>query len=545
MNCQPKSLLSPAVSPRSRLWLGASLLFVVLRAFPSICYPIARDQATYCYIGQRLWEGKHLYLDLWDNKPPGIFFLYAIMVKFLGNAMWQVGFLDILWLLVISVFIFKFAERYLGTAPAVIAVAIHATWRAGSGYWDAAQPENFLVLLVFAAYFLASYDGKTRWFYDFLSGILFGAAFWFKYNAVTFVPLVLILPHLDFSPLTTSGLFPRFTLSGEEWMKRVGIWTVAASLIVAAVIGYLAWLGAWPAMREMQFKILPRYNAMAYAWPKSYFLFVLQQIRVYLGWWSVLVAAVALLVARRARDLSATLPVFLAAAMGLVCTGLQGRLPSFAFETCFPFFAMLWGYLAVKIYQGFRQISRKCWERKFHLAAILVWIIFANLVYLPLPNEVLQFGLYIDDMKEFRQDRDTFYRNYPWARPISHFDGQLHVVQYLQHNSNPNDGVFVWGSEPLIYFLAQRNPPTRFVSNLGLISLWAPPTWRQELIRTLQAEPPRYIVVVREDWVPMISFNFLDSEGYLRERYPALREFVNSGYQKVDDYKEFTIFRHD
>jgi hypothetical protein len=291
-----------------------------------------------------LWEGKQLYLDLWDNKPPGIFFLYAVMVKILGNVMWQVGLLDILWLLIISVFIFKFAERHLGTAPAVIAVIVHATWRAWSGYWDAAQPENFLVLFVIAAYFLSSYEGKPRWLYDFQSGILFGVAFWFKYNAVTFVPLLLVLPHLDFSPLAIGARFPRFTLSGREWMKRVGIWITASALCMAVVLGYLAWFGAWPAMREIQFEVLPRYNAMAYAWPKSYFLFVLQQIRVYLGWWSVLVAAVALLVARRARDLSATLPVFLATAMGLMCTAMQGRLPSFAFETCFPFFAMLWGY---------------------------------------------------------------------------------------------------------------------------------------------------------------------------------------------------------
>src|ERR1035441_5273317 len=151
MDYKPTSSPCSAVWPRSRMWLGASLLFVVLRAFQSICYPIARDQATYCYIGQHLWEGKLLYLDFWDNKPPGIFFLYAVMVKIFGNVIWQVGLVDILWLLIISVFIFKFAERHLGTAPSVIAVGVHATWRAWSGYWDAAQPENFLVLFVFAA----------------------------------------------------------------------------------------------------------------------------------------------------------------------------------------------------------------------------------------------------------------------------------------------------------------------------------------------------------------------------------------------------------
>jgi hypothetical protein len=541
----PANPISSPISPRSQMWLGVSLLFVLARTYQFITYPIARDQATYLYVGQRLWEGKQLYLDFWDNKPPGIFYLYAVIAKVFGTALWSVGLVDILWLLIISILIFKFAERFLETAPAVVAVAIHACWRAGAGYWDAGQPENFLMLIVFGAYFLSSYKGKSRWQYDFMAGVLFGTAFWFKYNAVAFIPLLLILPYLDFEPLDAGKRLPGFTIPVRDWIKRWGIWGAGFVVCGTLVMGYLAWGGAWPAMKEIQFVVLPRYNAMVYERTRHYEVFVFQHIGLFIGWWSLLVTAVSLLVARRIRDLHSILPVLAATAMGTLCTFMQGRLPSFAFETCFPFYAMFWGYLSVKAFQGFRHVSRKCWERKFRLAAILVWIIFANLVYLPLPSEVLQFSLYIDNMKEFRKDRDSFYRNYPWARPISHFDGQLHVVQYLQHNSGPKDGVFVWGSEPLIYFLAQRNPPTRFVSNLGLISLWTPPTWREELIRSLQAEPPRYIVVAREDWVPMISFNFLDSEGYLRERYPALREFVNSGYQKVDDYKEFTIFRHD
>lgn len=544
MNYKPTSSLSPAVSPRSRIWLGASLLFVILRAFPSICYPIARDQATYCYIGQRLWEGKQLYLDFWDNKPPGIFYLYAVIVKIFGNAMWSVGLVDILWLLIISILIFKFAERYLGTAPAVIAVVMHATWRAWAGYWDAGQPENFQILFVIAAYFLSSYKGKMRWLFDFLSGIFFGAAFWLKYNALVFVPMLLILPYLDFSPLAKGARLPRFTLSRKEYFRRVGVWAVAFAGCGVVVLGYLAWAGAWPAMKEIQFEVLPRYNAMAYERSRNYWLYGLQQIGLYLGWWSMLVAAVALLVARRTRDLSATLPVFLVTGLGLLCTAMQGRLPSFAFETCYPFFAMLWGYLGVRVFQGFRCISRLCWGRGLRLAAVLVWVVFGNLVFLPLPNEVVQFKLYIYDLRLWYRDRDTFYRNYPWARPISHFDGQMHVIRYLREKSTPQDGVFVWGSEPLIYFLAQRHPPTRFVSNLGLISLWTPPAWRVEMMRDLDAAPPKYIVVASEDWVPMISFNFLDSAGYLQQRFPALLNYVTSNYQKVDDHQNFVIYRH-
>ena len=527
------------------MWLGVSLLAVGLEGIHSICYPIARDQATYLYIAQRLWEGKQLYLNLWDNKPPGIFFLYALFVKVFGTAMWSVGMVEILWLTMISCFIFIFAERYLGTAPAVIAVVLHAAWRASLGYWDAAQPENFLMLFVLAAFFLSSYSGKWRWLCDFISGILFGAAFWLKYTALAFVPLVLILPYLGFTWREDGLRLPPYTLSARDWVKRVGVWAAGFAGSVAAVLGYIRWVGAWPAMKEIQFQVLPRYNAMVFERASHYWLYAKYQISAGLGWWSLLVAAAAILVARYTHNLRSTLPVFLAAAMGSVCTAMQARLPSYGFETCYPFFAMLWGYLGVKVFQAFRLVSRQCWGRGWRLAAVLIWMVFANLIYLPLPHEVAQFKVYVNDLQAWGHDRDSFYRNYPWARPISHFDGQMHVIQYLRENSSPEDGVFVWGFEPLIYFQAQRNPPTRFVSNLALISPWTPPAWRLELIRNLAADPPEYIIVVRRDPVPMISFHYLDSDAYLRQRYPALREFVTSHYQRVDDYQDFAIYRHD
>lgn len=527
------------------MWLGMSLLFVLLRAFPSICYPIGRDQATYCYIGQRLLEGKRLYLDLWDNKPPGIFYFYALIVKIFGTAMWSVGVVDILWLLVISYFIFRFTERFLGTAAAVTAVVFHATWRAWMGYWDAAQPENFLVLFVIVAYFLSSYAGRRRWVCDALSGFLFGAAFWLKYNAVTFIPLLLLIPYLDFAPLDAGSRLPRFTVSGEEWIRRVGVWAAAFALAVAGVLAYFWWVGAWPAMREIQFEVLPRYNAMAAERYRPYWLYVYNLMSVNLGPWTLILALAAIIVARRTRTLVQTMPVFLATAMGTLCTAMQTRLPTYAFETCYPFFAMLWGYMGVKVFEGFRFVARRCWGRGWRVAAVMVWLIFANLIYLPLPNEAVQLKLYFYDLKEWWQDRDAFYANYPWARPISHYDGQIRVIEYLRENSTPKDGVFIWGSEPLIYFLAQRNPPTRFVSNLGLLSLWTPPAWRLELMRDLQASPPKYMIVEREDWVPMISFNFLDSEEYLQQRFPALSRFVTDRYQKVADFKAFVIYRHD
>ena len=73
----------------------AALATVFVLAPPNLQYPIGRDQATYCVIAEGLLKSKHLYRDLWDNKPPGIFYLYVPIVKLLGRAMWLVGAVDL------------------------------------------------------------------------------------------------------------------------------------------------------------------------------------------------------------------------------------------------------------------------------------------------------------------------------------------------------------------------------------------------------------------------------------------------------------------
>ena len=72
---------------------------------------------------------------------------------------------------------------------------------------------------------------------------------------------------------------------------------------------------------------------------------------------------------------------------------------------------------------------------------------------------------------------------------IEHLAGKFAVIEELQTSLKPEDKVFVWGTDPLIYFITDRQPPTRFVSNLALIPL-GPPAWRDELIATSLGPAP-------------------------------------------------------
>jgi hypothetical protein len=527
---------------RSRTWLLVSLALVFLRALPNIRFPLERDSATYCLVAQRMLHGLRLYRDLWDNKPPGIFYVYVPIVKLFGSVMWCVGVMDVVWLLVISFCIFRFVQRYLGSPAAAIAILFNAGWHSTQGYVHAGQPETYLMLCVFVAYLLMFPEGRwppARWL---LAGLVMGAAFWLKYNAVIFFPLVVLLPALDFSGLDRAPRRVRWAIPFYQWLRQTGVALAGFLAGVAAMLVHLWMIGVWPWFKEEQFEVLPRYGALVFERTHPLGLIVIFQTYRHLLPWNEAVVAVALLLAWKRKELSATAPIFLMGLAGYFLTASQGRFHPYYFETTYPFIAMCWGYVGVRIFQGFQFLSKMCAGRRWKLAQVMLWLAFANLVYASFVAEIFRINEQYHSLALWYRQQERSYAEYLWQMDLEKLHDQMAVIDYLKQDSAPQDRVYVWGTAPAINFLSQRAPATRFVSNLGLISPWGLAYWRTELVQDLKQNPPRFIVVERHDAIPGVSYSVLDSEQML-QHYPALAEILSTRYQPVQNFTDFEIYR--
>ncbi|HMD84844.1 MAG TPA: glycosyltransferase family 39 protein [Terriglobia bacterium] len=587
-------------SNRSRAWLYGTLVLVFLRALPNLRYIIGRDQATYCVIAEGLLHGKLLYRDLWDNKPPGIFYIYAPIVKIFGPVMWFIGVVDILWLLIISCFIFYFARRYLGMAGAILAVIVYACRHCRQGYLQALQTESFVMLCVFAAWFLlcgtnpspalapgaSSLQERGRGWTQhvarcFAVGLIMGAAFWLKYNAAIFFPFLALLPFVDFRgldrvrnpkleirnskleirnskfdadkfcteaerpsfefPVSSFQASPHLLIPWKDWLGRMLMVAAGFVFAIVAVLAYFHVSGAWPAMKEVQFEVLPRYGAKAFHWSRAFLLFALQRTQEHLGiWWEVM-PAVALLIAWWRRELGRIAPLTLLALAGYLGAASQGRFHPYYFETCFSFFAMFWAYVSLKTYEGVVQLQRIFVRRHWALARGLLWVLFASLVFSLLPEETVRIAEQYRYAADWMRNAEYSYQSYYWQLPLEKIGDQLRVVDYLKAHSQPRDEVFVWGTAALINFLSQRENPSRFVTNVGVMATWAPESWRQELARTIEARRPRYVVVERHDTIVAVTFSLKDSEQYLQV-YPALASVLQRHYEPAVNYWDFEVY---
>jgi hypothetical protein len=555
MNLETISLTEPAPAGKAapapgeagrllfrRALLVIAILFVVVRALPILSYPLGRDQGTYLTIGEGLLEGKQMYRDLWDNKPPGIFIVYAAIAKLFGRVMWSAAAVDILLLLVISYFLFRFTEPYLGRAGAAIAVMVHASMHGEMRYFWIAQPETFQVACVLAGYLLMTRHTRQWKVSSFAAGLVLGYACWLKYNAVAFLPLVAFLPYLDTSGLDRERRQVSLTVPWRTWVMKVAPLLAGLAAAMGVVLAWIVIRGAWPAMKEMQFEVLPRYAAMGIERNPHYLLSAFIRTNRNLGAWNLWATLVGLLVAWLRRDLKRFAPLFLAAVTAYAAVAMQVRFHDYYFQTCYPFLAALWAYLVVSIYEGSRALAGNFRQWGWRLASGLVWIAFANVIFWPLPEEFDKLTMRYEELREWRADREAFYSGYPRQLPFEHLGGELGVIDFLGKNARPNDGVYVWAAQCAIYYLSGHQPATRFVSNLGIVSLWAQPSWRQELVRDLRNAQPRFIIVARGDALPIITYVNLDSETFLK-RFPELDTFIAQNYRPVADFDTFVVYQ--
>jgi len=527
-----------------RALLVIAALFVVVRALPILTFPLGNDQGAYLMIGQGLLQGKQLYRDLMDTKPPGIFIVYAGIAKLVGRVMWSAAAADILLLLIISLFLYCFSERYLGRAGAAVAVMVHASMHADMRYFWIAQPETFQVACVLAGYWLMMRRGRWSRVACFAAGLLVGCGCWLKYNAVAFLPFLLFLPYLDTSGLDRKPPKLSLSISWRSWLAKAAFLATGLAAAIGVVLAWILIQGAWPAMIEGQFGVVPRYAAMAVQRRPHYLLSAFARTNYSLGVWNLLALLAAILVGRLRRDLKRFAPLFLAALMSYAAVAMQLRFHDYYFQTCYPFFAVIWGYLAVSIYEGSRALARNFSQRGWRLAAGLVWVVFAEAVFWPLPDEFNKLTMGYEELREWRTDHETFYAGYPNQLPFEYLGAELQVVDFLEKNAKPADGLYIWGTRGVIYYLTGHIPPTRFHANLGLMSPWCPDSWRAELMRDLRNTQPRFIVVARHDALPMITYVNLDSETFLK-RFPELETFIARNYRSVADFETFVVYRRE
>jgi hypothetical protein len=189
-----KNSLSSGVLYRILLvvMVAVLVLTVLVQSNPGTVIP-NRDYGIFVYIGKQILRGQMPYRDVWDNKPPGIFYLNAAALVIGRGSRWGVWIVECVFLFGAILLSFNLMKKLWGIWPAVFGVLIwlvglNQTLQGGNFTEEYSLVFHFFALLVF----LKLIEEPGNRLYNLLLGLAFSVVFLIRPNNVL-VEAILIL----------------------------------------------------------------------------------------------------------------------------------------------------------------------------------------------------------------------------------------------------------------------------------------------------------------------------------------------------------------
>jgi hypothetical protein len=101
----------------------------------------------------------------------------------------------------------------------------------------------------------------------------------------------------------------------------------------------------------------------------------------------------------------------------------------------------------------------------------------------------------------------------------------FNAVDYIKNNTTESDGIYVWGFDPLIYYLSGRHCVSRFIYNFPLYWKENNEEFQKEFLADLNKDKPRIILLSQRDPLYFISGYKEDSKSML-ERFSGFKSFL-------------------
>jgi hypothetical protein len=115
------------------------------------------------------------------------------------------------------------------------------------------------------------------------------------------------------------------------------------------------------------------------------------------------------------------------------------------------------------------------------------------------------------------------------------------AAEWLRRNTEPDDTIYIWGFEPVVYVMAQRRPASRYVYNVPQRSLWSGQyAARDRLLSDLRAAAPAAVVIEEGDELPDVTGLIFDSRQTL-SRFPELADWLNANYEPATRIENLEI----
>ncbi|UCG44095.1 MAG: glycosyltransferase family 39 protein [candidate division WOR-3 bacterium] len=498
----------------------------------SLIYPFGRDQGEYAVIADSMLHGKVVYRDVFNVKPPMTAAVHALALAAFGHSMTSIRILDLIWTAATALALALLARRMFSRLwVAALAGSLYSFFYYQFGYWHTAQTDGWLALPVVVALLLvvrgmARSEGAPQtkpgpgWSW-FSAGFLLGLATLMKYPAAVFVLLF------------AGILMVAWRRSLGQALKKAAL--VAAGFVVplAVTFALIAGSGAMPAFIESQLRVVPGYLRLSSGGGIVGFIrwLLAGMPSAAIAGAGGLAALVTQATRRRGAYLSAAV-VLLLMTGGAASVLTQGKFYIYHYLPLLPGFA-------VAVSGGAGVLARM---RPRAVGLVALALLAGSVAAAVGPETAYAKGY--RDLARVVAGRSTVREYWMKGHETANFSlrDDIMLADYIRENTAPDDPVFIWGFEPVVYFLARRPVVSRFIYTYPLVVKWAPDELRLELMDAYRETPAELFAVAHGDSMPYVTGHSLDSFRTLQE-FAELRAYIDKHYVPEGKVGRFSLFR--
>jgi len=512
--------------------IGLGVLLSTVAALivaPMLLYPFGRDQGVFACGADVIRRGGTLYRDFWDLKPPGIYYLYRMSFIAFGHSMFAPRLLDLLFSLATAAGLVLIGRRLSSLSTGVAAGLLFLSrYALGFDYWHSGQGDGFASLpLTMAVLAMLAAERRRSWPLAALCGALIGAAIIIKFTLGIFI----LLPLAALAVARGERLGPR--------LARAAGYLVGCAAVVAAMVVLIWRSHALGDMLEIMFAWNAQYAAIRASGLDT---IIFQTWRFWFGHdhgalnliGLLALAGLADLRLRREKDPTRWMAAAWLAVM-LAQVYVQGKYFEYHWLPALPPFCLLAGVGVAVVWQRLRERVESVTTARWAAAGGVAMLLLALAA-----GYRSQFDQEIG-LVTGRISNATFFDGFRDRQDFS-LSADLQVAQFLREHMASGTPVFIWGFEPIVYFLADRPPASRFISQQPLVTPWSPPRWRDELMRDLARRKPEYILVLHNDVMPWVTMRPYDSAGEL-VYFPGLADVLEREYRPDVTIEDIGIYR--
>ena len=493
----------------------AALLGTIVALFPSnpanMTLP-SRDSGVFLYVGWRFLNGEIPYRDVWDHKPPLIYFVDALGLSLTPHSLWGVWLLQVVFIFFTLLLVYKLLDRAFGIYAALVGTVLLT-----SGLLTILEKGNVTeeYALFFQAWcfwlFVSAWKKDFPIRSSFWVGVLGGLAFNFKQTTVGILvtyALILLIVRI----LQRKFLF-------RDFLALLAGWLTPSVLLVAYLASQNALIDFWEQAFLYNFVYIGTHEGIRRLIPVFFkgFLYLQNGWVLYLsifGW----LAGITYAWLKR-KHFAEVEPLILIALLDLpieiIFITISGRSILHYYLTPLPVMAIMVGTLVWTVPFLISSLTRTKPQilQRWSPVAVLGFVFLA------------QFG------------QISYYPQY--IRVLSDND-YTPVINYVAQNTGKDDQVLLIGAESVVNFLTRRKAPTRYVYQYPLALLGRRPMFEEYFNQILENKPT---LIIDTRGRPR-----LDDKLYtpLQKRSQIVRDgvkYLGEHYQPVAQFEEWVVYR--